>query len=243
MKNKGLIIGIIIAVSVIFVVGGILAVFFGVKVINNLSSNKNSENTSNITEEIKKDENKDEDENENETATNVLNDNDSYFILINGKKFYAGDKISDLKSVNYSISNNEIDEDVPAKKYLIGAGTIVTSENKRTFNVTPYNPTASSVKVPDSVIGGISISDSNIRYDENLSKFEVYGGIKLGSTIDEVKKVFGEPSWSSEGKTTYSSTISYRYYSDETYRDYSFTFNEEGKVSGMSWQNLVYNKK
>lgn len=236
MKNKGLIIGIIIAVSVFFIIGAILAVVFGLKVINNLSSNKNLEDITNITD---KTEETTTEQDENKKATNILDDNDSYFILVNGKKFYAGDKISDLKSVNYTISNNEIDEDVPAKKYLIGAGQMVTSENKRSFDVIPYNPSTSSVKVPEAVIGGITIDEYETRYDENLAKIEVYGGIKLGCTIDEVKKVFGEASSVTEGKTS----TTYRYESDETYRSYRFTFNEEGKVSSIYWQNLVFNQK
>lgn len=34
----------------------------------------------------------------------------------------------------------------------------------------------------------------------------------------------------------------YRYESEETYRSYKFTFNENGEVSNIQWQNLVFNK-
>lgn len=88
----------------------------------------------------------------------------------------------------------------------------------------------------DAFLGGIRLNAYDAEKDERTASFEVYGSIKLGSTMDDVKAVFGEPSTTAESDTY---TV-YRYESDETYRRYIFTFNEEGKVKTIEWMNLVY---
>lgn len=221
MKKKNLIIGIVIAIAVIIIVGVII-----VLVSNNKDNNEDSAKTTNMAEQTDK-------------TTNFIDDNDSYFILIDGKKFFAGDKISDLSTVSYNLKKSEADVEVPANKYMIGAGQMMTTDDKRSFNVTPYNSTNSSIKVSEAVIGGVSLSYDNIQYDEKLAKIELYGGIKLTSTMEEVKEVFGEPSSVTEGTTS----TRYSYESEETYRNYNFTFDKEGKLYGISWQNLVFNEK
>ena len=120
---------------------------------------------------------------------------------------------------------------------MIGAGHMKTSDNKSSFDVTPYNITDSSVKVPDSVIGGFDISDFELRYNPKLSEIEVYGGIKLGSTEEELKDAFGEPS----SVTDLDTSKTYYYESTDVYRDYKFTI-KEGKVTSIEWQNLVFNE-
>lgn len=164
-----------------------------------------------------------------------INNNDSYFLIIAGKKFKAGDKITDLSAVGYNLKASEASQKLPANKYMIGAGNMMNSSNKNIFDVTPFNTKSSTIMISDSVIGGVSINYTWAKDDKKSANFEVYGGIKLGSTKEQVKKVFGEPS-------TTSSESTYTYNSDETYRNYKFTFNEEGKVSDIVWKNLVFNK-
>ncbi|HJJ05838.1 MAG TPA: outer membrane protein assembly factor BamE [Clostridiaceae bacterium] len=182
--------------------------------------------------------NSDENKSSKSESTNFIDSKDSYFISIDGKKFYAGDKISDLESAGYTVRKSEANEKVPANKYMIGAGHMVTKDNKSSFSVTPYNNTGSSVNVSEAVIGGVDFDDTDIKYDEKIARIEVYGGIKIGSTKEEVKKVFGEPSSTVE----LSKSTSCEYKSKETYRSYTFKFDKEGKVTGIEWQNLVLNK-
>ena len=89
--------------------------------------------------------------------------------------------------------------------------------------------------------GGFSLSDSAIKHkeDKKAADFEVYGGIKLGSTEEELKKAFGEPESALEGEP---STHYYRYTSDEIYRSYTFAL-QDGKVTNIEWKNLVFNQK
>lgn len=168
---------------------------------------------------------------------NFIDSNKSYFIIIDGKKFYAGDKISALEKVGYSLRASEKYEELPANKYMIGAGHMLNSDNKNIFDVTPFNTKGSSIKVSEAVIGGIDLSYVTAKNDSKASDFEVYGGIKLGTSEAKVKEVFGEPSM-----VTDSIAKVYRYESEETYRSYKFTFNENGEVSNIQWQNLVFNK-
>lgn len=188
-----------------------------------------------------KDDEKEKDENskgKTEETVNFIDNNKSYFIMIDGDKFYAGDKIEKLSNVGYNVKSSEASQDIPANKYMIGAGSMMNSEDKRIFSVTPFNTNNSPTKVSDAVIGGIDISYSSAKNDDKSANFEVYGGIKLGSTEEEVKKVFGEPTSVYEG----SNYKSYKYESDEVYRSYDFRFNADGKVSDIEWKNLVFNK-
>ena len=75
---------------------------------------------------------------------------------------------------------------------MIGAGYIQTADKKTSFYVTPYNTESSAVKVPDTSIGGFDLDEDNLKYDSKLADVEVVGGLKLGSSLDDVKKVFGE---------------------------------------------------
>ena len=193
-----------------------------------------------------KDENNDKKEEKNSTSTeekkeskDPINDNDSYYFIYDGKKFKAGDKISEIvNETGLALREKEKDEEVPANKYMIGAGYIQNSDKKTVFYVTPYNTESSAAKILDTHIGGFDLDESNVKYESKLADVEVAGGIKLGSTLDDVKKVFGETTEIYEG-TNYNQ---YTYKSEEIYRSYVFKFSkEEGKVIGITWKNLVYN--
>lgn len=188
------------------------------------------------TKDEDKTKNNDTSKNEEKEVTDPLNDNDNY--LIDGKKFKAGDKLSDLEEAGYSLKESSKSEEVPANKYMIGAGYMYNSEEKSVFDVTPFNPSDSAVNIQDSFIGGFSLDDYSAKNDARLLTFEVYGGIKLGSTDEEVKKAFGEPS-SVTDLEEYARTV-YHYNSDEVYRSYKITFGEEGKVISIEWKNLEF---
>lgn len=184
-----------------------------------------------------KEETKSETKKETKKETNILDDNKSYLFIIDGKKIYAGDKISSLSKFGYNIREKEKDQEVPANKYMIGAGNMTNETNSIIFSVTPYNIESSAVKVTDAVIGGFRLSKSYAKNDEKAMNIEVYGKIKLGSTMEEVEKVFGQPESKNEG-TGYTT---YRYKSEEVYRNYTIRFDENNVVDSIEWQNLVFN--
>lgn len=177
-------------------------------------------------------------QNDNNKQVDFINDNQSYYVSIDGKKYFAGDKIASLTEVGYHLRDREKGEEVPANKYMIGAGYMQNDKNKTVFHVTPFNIESSVIKIADAIIGGFSMGESYAKNDERSANFEVYGGIKLGADVEEVKSIFGEPSNMSE--TT--NSVVYRYESSEVYRNYKFTFNKENKVTDISWQNLFLNR-
>ena len=82
MKNKNLIIGIIVAVVVAIVVAA--AIIF---------TNNNNKQTSSTNGESKASES-------NVAQGKEIDNNENYFVIINGEKFKAGDKFSKLSKVN-----------------------------------------------------------------------------------------------------------------------------------------------
>lgn len=186
------------------------------------------------------------DEGENSVATekvNAIDNNDNYYVKIKGEKFNVGDKISNISKVGLEQDSRVLSEKVAKNTYMIGAGRIYNSNKKIVCNLTPYNSTGSEITVADAVIGGLEVGD--YQYDKISDEvlaldIEVAGGIKLGSSYDDVKKIFGETEEVYEAeKLGYKK---YTYKSKEIYRSYEFTIDKDGKVSKIGWQNLVFNK-
>lgn len=199
------------------------------------------ESSTSTKNDVKTEENKSSKEEKKEDVK-AADDNDNYFIKIKGKKFKAGDKISSLKEVGISQDEKVLDEKVKKNTYVIGAGTLYNESKKRVLNMTPYNASDEEITVKDAVIGGLEVGE--YQYDKISQEVldlevEVAGGIKLGSTLDDVEKVFGKTDNTyfaeSLGYTTYT------YKSSEVYRSYEFTIDKDGKVAKIHWQNLVFN--
>lgn len=192
-----------------------------------------------------KDDSNQKDNEENTVTTEevkAIDNNENYFVIINGEKFNAGDKISEVSKVGLKQSSKVLDQKVSKNTYMIGAGSLYNSNNKTVCNMTPFNPTDSTITVADAVIGGLEVGD--YQYDKISDEVlalnvEVCGGIKLGSSYDDVKKVFGETDdIYTADKLGYKK---YTYKSEEVYRSYEFTIDKDGKVSKIYWKNLVFN--
>lgn len=165
-----------------------------------------------------------------------INDVNSYFFVVNGKKYSAGDKISELASSDLSLNKTGSDKELSANGYLIGGGAVLNSEKDTVFNITPFNNTDSKVKGSEAVIGGFSLNEYN--YEDLSGDIEIYGGITIGTSMDDIKAVFGEPTSTREA-TSYSGPT-YTYDAEESYREFNFSFDKEGKVKTISWQNFVF---
>lgn len=214
-------------ISILSIIAILAVSLFGFSGCGNKENNEGKDSKDDNTEKVQ------------EESKDPINDNDSYYFIYDGKKFNAGDKISSIEEkTDLVVREREKTEDVPANKYMIGAGYIQTADKKTSFNVTPYNTESSAVKIPDTSIGGFDLDESNVKYDSKLADVEVVGGLKLGSSLDDVKKVFGETEEIYEG-TNYDQ---YTYKSNEVYRSYKFKFSkDEKKVIGIEWKNLVFN--
>ena len=227
MKNKNVIIGIVVAIIVAAVVACIF-IFSNNNNTTTTSSNENQENGNSTVSE-----NKDVD---------AIDNNDNYYVSINGKKFKVGDKISDLKEVGLKQQDRVLSEKVSKHTYVIGAGSIENEDGKRIISVTPFNPTDDTITVADAVIGGCDVGEFLYsRIPEEVLDLDIeVGGIKLGDSLEDVEKVFGKTENVSKSENL--GYTKYTYKSSEIYRSYEITIDDkEGKVCQIYWKNLAYN--
>ncbi|HJJ07240.1 MAG: hypothetical protein U0O04_08150 [Clostridia bacterium] len=167
-----------------------------------------------------------------------INDSKSYYFVVNGKKYFAGDKISDLASSEFTLNKTGSEKELAANGYLIGGGAVLNSDKKTVFNITPFNNTKEKIKGADAFIGGFSLNKSN--YDLLKGEIAVYGGITIGSSLDDVTKVFGEPTKKTEATEYVGPT--YTYDAKESYRDFTISFDKDNTVKTLNWRNFTFNK-
>lgn len=169
-------------------------------------------------------------ENKTSQTEKFIDKNESYFFIYNGVKINAGDKISSLSTAGLSV--RDVHRDVEVKSKDRRSCEITNLENKSIFNLTAYNKESAASKLSDTWVGGVTISTVGAERDSKVAQMEVYGGIKLGSTVEELKKVFGEPDKSStEKEYVYESKVVSRYFRFDI---------KDGKVSGITWMNRAF---
>lgn len=186
-------------------------------------------------------------ENSSETEKGYsIDDNDSYYVIINGTKFVAGDKISSVSKVNLKQKDKDLDESIPKNRYLL-AKSVINSDDKEVCKFVPLNSTDSTITYADAVIGGFEVGENNYSKisEETLAlNIEVAGGIKLGSSYEDIVKVFGEDyfKYESEADEKYNrpAYTSYKYSSG--YKGYEFIVDDSGKVSKIEWTNYSYDR-
>ncbi len=227
MKNKNVIIGIVVAV----IVAAVVACVF-------IFSNNNT--TTPTTGSNEKQENGNSTVSENKDVE-AIDNNDNYYISVKGKKFKVGDKISNVKTVGLKQQDKVLSEKIKKNVYLIGADEIENEAGNSVFGLTPYNPTEDTITVADAVIGACDVGEyaySKISKDVLDLDIEV-GGIKLGDSLEDVEKIYGKTD------NVYTSESlgykKYTYKSSEAFRSYEITIDKEGKVSQIYWKNLAYN--
>lgn len=197
----------------------------------------------------KKESSNGKEENNKSSVTKVssIRDNSIYYVMINGKKFKAGDKLSTVSKASLKLKDKNLDTTIPKNRYLLAIYAL-NSDNKEVCSFVPLNDTDKTITVKDSVIGGFEVGEIN--YDklsqETLAlKVEIVGGIKLGSTYDDIKNVFGEEDFKHEIEANESLKMPaytvYKYSSG--YKGFEFYVDDSGKVSYIKWNNYNYNEK
>ena len=196
--------------------------------------------------------NKKDDKNENSSSANEekdtvssISDNSIYYVKINGTKFKAGDKLSSISKVDLKQKEKDMETEIPKNRYLMDQA-VIDSNEKEICKFIPLNYTDSKIKAKDAGIGGFEVGDYN--YDrlskETLSyDFEIVGGIKLGSSYEDIVKVFGEEDfkYESEASTYTPAYTNYKYSSG--YKGFEFTVDDSGKVSKIRWNNYNYDEE
>lgn len=227
----------------IFVVFASVLAFAGcVNPLQKATNNTNNTNNTVVNPVEEKTETKSNDTINATTKKKVdVNLNEDYFFMIKNNKFKAGDKISNIASVGLKQDSRVVDQKIGKKTYLIGGGTIYNSNDKSVLNITPFNASDEEITAKDAVIGGFEIGSYDYDSIENEVldlDISIVGGIKLGSTYEEVTSVFG-----TTDNTYYAESLGYTVYtfkSDKVYRSFEITVDKNNKVSRIKWQNLEF---
>lgn len=174
----------------------------------------------------------------------TIDNNDIYYVSIDGNKFKAGDKISSVSKVNLKQKEKNLDQEIPKNRYLLSQA-VIDSENNEICKFIPLNSTDSEITVRDAVIGGFEVGDYNYSKisEKTLShNIEVIGGIKLGSSYQDLVKVLGEENYKFEHKATELLPAYTTYKYSKGYKGYEFIIDDSGKISKINWNNYDYTK-
>lgn len=167
----------------------------------------------------------------------MIDDNGSYFVKINGTKFVAGDKIADVSSVGLKQKEKNLSLTIPKNRYLLSEA-VVDENEKEVCKFTPLNVTDQTITNADAVIGGFEVGGYNyndIPLETLAYTISVCGGIALGSSYDDMIRVFGEPDFKNEQDTYTVYTYS------KGYKGYDFIVDGSGKISKIEWRNYSFN--
>ena len=98
----------------------------------------------------------------------------------------------------------------------------------------PINLGSETVKTPETTIGGFTITKYN--YDEIDENIEICNGITIGTSMDDVVAVFGEPTEKDMREDYANLGIKYTY-KDGAYKYFEFEFDKETKaVTNITWR-------
>lgn len=249
-SNAGIIVAIIVA-ALILAGGAVAAVLiitnpFGWgkddKGTNQQEDKKDDEKKSDDDkkDDDKKDDDKKDDDDDDDTddsddavISKPYTSNDAYYIKINGKKYNFNNTITEVEASGFKMHSQAKDQKVPAGGYLILiGGSRLTDGDSNGFGYTPYNDGKEKITVAEAKLGSITLTTpSSDKAKDVIKKITVYGGIHIGSSLSDLKKVFGE---ATETKTaSYGDTYEYK---DSTYRKYSFKV-KDGVVDEITWTN------
>ncbi len=157
-----------------------------------------------------------------------------YYFIIGGITYKAGDKISDLSKSGLHLNQTGAEKEISKYGYLIGGGAILNESKKTVFNITPFNGGTETIKGAEAQIGSLSIDSSTLKYFPDI---EVCNHITIGTAIEDVIQVFGEPTSKTDATEYYGPTYKYDVTGD--YKYYIFDTDKDGKVTSIKWENYV----
>lgn len=158
---------------------------------------------------------------------------DVYFFVADSKKIKMGDKMGTLSDIKLHLNKTGAEKELAVNGYLIGGDSILNENGKTVFFCTPVNMTKEKVKAADADIGAVRISDS---YFKDYNKIEITNGITIGTSIEDIETVFGEPTKKTD-ETDYNGPV-YEYKGGD-YKEFSFSFDKQGKVKSIYCKNFM----
>ncbi|MEE1304006.1 MAG: hypothetical protein U0K68_02505 [Agathobacter sp.] len=232
MKNK------IVVLATMLIFGTSLYITGCGKAADTSANNSKAENSA---------EGKSEEGKEEGAGTEVsLKDNDIYFVKINGKELKAGDKLSDVEGAGLKQKESNLEQEIPVNRYLLAQFVLDANDNE-VCKFTPLNSTDSKISVKDAVIGGFEVGDvcyKNISEATLALDLEVAGGIKLGSSYEDMVKVFGkeynETKFDADEKYEIPAHVAYTY--SAGFKSYSFTIDDSDRITKIEWNDFDFDE-
>ena len=197
------------------------------------NQNDKQQEKSEIAEDKKEqaDENKDrnKDIEKAETVEGLSDDLYSFQFSLDGKVYTLPCEFKELQDNGWEIEDYTEDFKLAPNQYSIG--TYITKDGI-SLSTGFINFSKNEVTLDQCSIGEISIDEY---LEDKHADFSIAKGIKVGSTRDEVKAAFGEPTESYEGDSTDDYT-----YSTDIYVEAKITIdNKTDKVCGIDLENLT----
>lgn len=121
-----------------------------------------------------------------------FNDKSSYYFVINGQKYTTENLVKDIEAAGFAQDSNAAQTEIQKGSYSLSGGFFKdTTTGNTIFSVIPVNNTEAAVKCSDANIGGFHLEE--YYYKDYNGKIEINDGITIGSTVDELVAVFGDP--------------------------------------------------
>lgn len=150
---------------------------------NTSEENGSNTNTENQTEETKA---------ERKEGKVNISDKSSYYFVINGQKYTTENLVKDIEAAGFTQDSNAAQTEIQKGSYSLSGGFFKDSTTGNTiFSVIPVNNTEEAVKCADANIGGFYLEE--YYYKDYEGKIEINEGITIGSSLDELIEVFGDP--------------------------------------------------
>lgn len=138
-------------------------------------------------------------------AVTLSNNKFSYECVLNGKLIKLPCSVSDIEACGYTIS--ETDRTFEMESEINFTVDMTTEKNK--ISVQIYNANLETKPLEECSVVGITVDDN----------IELYGGLKVGTTFEEVEKIYGTK-YAHSGAYSDSEADSFFVYSkSETFRD------------------------
>lgn len=156
----------------------------------------------------------------------------SFQFELEGKLYTLPFSYSELEANGWIAQDNqELDETLESGKYVINYTTLVYSNKENTEIYVQFaNLDEKDMPLRECYVSGIQFAQYS--WSENTVLY-FPGGFTLGSTKQDVEKLYGEPSNTQESSTT----IEWKY-ETKNYNDVIFTFTKEtGKIEKMRMSN------
>lgn len=164
-----------------------------------------------------------------------LSDKSSYFFIINGQKYTTESLLKDVELAGFTQDSNAAQTEIQKGSYSLSGGFFKDSTTGNTiFSVIPINNTEETIKCADANIGGFYLEE--YYYKDYQGKIEINEGITIGSTLDELVEVFGDPT-EKDMRDGYDNLGMLYKYKVGMFQYFEFEIDKEtNKVKVISWR-------